>query len=104
MSGPHKAMAQRDPHMLTVKGDPNFDPLRSDSLPCAIEEDESCRSVLSEGDPVAYCTSAGLAQRTQLHRGGIIHARIVGHSSLKARNGSEEENSDEVAPAGRAQW
>jgi len=26
----HKAIGQRDPHMLTVKGDPNFDPLRSD--------------------------------------------------------------------------
>ena len=26
----HKAIGQRDPHMLTVKGDPNFDPMRSD--------------------------------------------------------------------------
>jgi hypothetical protein len=26
----HKAIGQRDPHMLTVKGGPNFDPLRSD--------------------------------------------------------------------------
>ena len=26
----HKAVDQRDPHMLTVTGDPNFDPLRSD--------------------------------------------------------------------------
>jgi hypothetical protein len=25
-----KAIGQRDPHMLTVMGDPNFDPLRSD--------------------------------------------------------------------------
>lgn len=26
----HKAIDERDPHMLTVKGDPNFEPLRSD--------------------------------------------------------------------------
>jgi hypothetical protein len=26
----HKAIGQRDPHMLTITRDPNFDPLRSD--------------------------------------------------------------------------